>query len=241
MKTLRLILGDQLNALHSWFSEVDSDTVYLMAEMHQETQYVKHHIQKVVGFFSAMRNFASHLEKQGHQVEYIRIGDADSHLSLSDIIQKKIEAFGIEKFEYQLPDEFRLDEQLSSICKSIEIPSEAYDTEHFYTSRYELKDFFEGKKQLIMESFYRMMRKKHDIMMVNGQPDGGKWNFDHSNRKKWTGSPEIPQELNFEKDVTDVLQEIEAEQIPTFGTLNAEKYNWPTSHEECQQLLDYFC
>ncbi|MEL6305424.1 MAG: cryptochrome/photolyase family protein [Bacteroidota bacterium] len=241
MKTLRLILGDQLNAQHSWFSEVDSDTVYLMAEMHQETQYVKHHIQKVVGFFSAMRNFAAHLENQGHQVEYIRIGDADSRLSLSDIIHKKIDAFGIEKFEYQLPDEFRLDEQLSSIGKTLEIPSEAFDTEHFYTSRYELKDFFEGKKQLIMESFYRMMRKKHDIMMVNGQPDGGKWNFDHSNRKKWTGSPEIPQELNFEKDVTDVLQEIEAEQIPTFGTLNAEKYNWPTSHEECHQLLDYFC
>ena len=34
-----------------------------------------------------------------------------------------------------------------------------------------------------MESFYRMMRKKHDLMMVNGQPDGGKWNFDHNNRK----------------------------------------------------------
>ena len=62
MKKLRLILGDQLNTKHSWFKEVDDNTVYLMAEMRQETNYVKHHIQKVIGFFLAMRNFAEHLK-----------------------------------------------------------------------------------------------------------------------------------------------------------------------------------
>jgi deoxyribodipyrimidine photolyase-related protein len=45
--TLRLILGDQLNSTHSWFESVDENTIYLMAEMQQETNYVKHHIQKV--------------------------------------------------------------------------------------------------------------------------------------------------------------------------------------------------
>ncbi|MFM8916829.1 MAG: cryptochrome/photolyase family protein, partial [Bacteroidota bacterium] len=35
-KTLRLILGDQLNLQHPWFAEKDPDAVYLMAEMHQE-------------------------------------------------------------------------------------------------------------------------------------------------------------------------------------------------------------
>lgn len=49
--TLRLILGDQLNSTHSWFESVDENTIYLMAEMQQETNYVKHHIQKVVAFF----------------------------------------------------------------------------------------------------------------------------------------------------------------------------------------------
>ena len=46
MKKLRLILGDQLNANHSWFQEVNPDTIYCFFEMRQETDYVQHHIQK---------------------------------------------------------------------------------------------------------------------------------------------------------------------------------------------------
>ena len=48
MKKLRLVLGDQLNQKHTWFNTVNDDVTYLMAEMRQETDYVKHHIQKVV-------------------------------------------------------------------------------------------------------------------------------------------------------------------------------------------------
>ena len=70
MKTLRLILGDQLNHNHSWFNQTDENVIYLMAEMRQETDYVKHHIQKVVGFFLSMRNFASYLKSKNHQVVY---------------------------------------------------------------------------------------------------------------------------------------------------------------------------
>ena len=55
MKEVRLILGDQLNKDHSWFDEVDKGVLYVMFEMRQETDYVKHHIQKVVAFFMAMR------------------------------------------------------------------------------------------------------------------------------------------------------------------------------------------
>jgi deoxyribodipyrimidine photolyase-related protein len=57
-KTLRLILGDQLNERHSWFSEHQKDVVYVMMEIRQETHYVTHHIQKVTAFFTAMRSFA---------------------------------------------------------------------------------------------------------------------------------------------------------------------------------------
>ncbi len=241
MKTLRLVLGDQLNLQHSWFSKVDSNVIYIMAEMRQETDYVKHHIQKVVGFFLSMRNFADTLRRNGHEVIYLKINDDENPQDLDKIIQKYIATLKVEKFEYQLPDEFRLDEQLSTITQTLPIPTEIFDTEHFYTTRYELKNFFQGKKQLIMESFYRMMRKKHDIMMVNGQPDGGKWNFDHSNRKKWNGSPAIPQELNFSKIVDSLLYEIYKAGIQTFGNIDAKSFNWPTSEEECEELLIYFC
>lgn len=241
MKKLRLILGDQLSLSHSWLHETSDDHVYLMAEMRQETDYVKHHIQKVVGFFSAMRNFANTLENNGHQVMYFTITDKDNPQNLPDLINQIIENQKIEKFEYQLPDEYRLDEQLKDICQSLSIPSEAFDTEHFYTSRDELKNHFKGKKQLIMESFYRMMRKKHHVLMENDQPEGGKWNFDQSNRKKWDGSPNIPKELSFDKDVSHIVKEIEKAEVMTFGNIDPKNFAWPTSYEECKKLLDFFC
>ncbi|NAY92485.1 cryptochrome/photolyase family protein [Muricauda sp. JGD-17] len=241
MKTLRLILGDQLNINHSWFNEVDENVYYLMAEMRQETDYVKHHIQKVVGFFLAIRNFASNLEKKGHQVHYFKIGDSENAHELEKIITRYVDENNIEKFEYQLPDEYRLDEQLKKICKALDITSEAFDTEHFYTTRMELRNFFKEKKQLLMENFYRMMRKKHEILVQNGQPEGGQWNFDQSNRKKWKGSPEIPNELRFDRNVTTLVTEIEEAGVKTFGAIDPKKYPWPTTREECLSLLDFFC
>lgn len=45
--TLRLILGDQLNPLHSWFARTDPNVVYVLMEVRQETDYVLHHAQKI--------------------------------------------------------------------------------------------------------------------------------------------------------------------------------------------------
>ena len=77
MKTLRLVLGDQLNIKHSWFKENNPDVIYCLFEMRQETDYVKHHIQKVLGFFAAMRRFSQDLQKSGHKVEYFKINNND--------------------------------------------------------------------------------------------------------------------------------------------------------------------
>ena len=63
---LRLILGDQLNAAHSWFRTPDPAVCYLMAELRQETDYCRHHRQKVLAFFAAMRAFAAALTQVQH-------------------------------------------------------------------------------------------------------------------------------------------------------------------------------
>jgi len=166
LKTLRLILGDQLNHQHSWFNEEQDDTTYVLMEMRQETDYVVHHIQKIVAFFSAMRNFANYLRNRDFEVIYLSINDSDNLQNIDKNLGKIISDKNIEKFEYQFPDEYRLDEQLKKFSKQLNIESEAYDSEHFFTKRDDLEKFYEGKKQLIMEYFYRHMRKKHNILMA---------------------------------------------------------------------------
>ena len=241
MKTLRLILGDQLNINHSWFEKTDENVVYLMAEMRQETDYVKHHIQKVVAFFLSMRSFAADLKSKNHQVIYFDINDKNNLHDLQKIINYCIEHHQIEKFEYQLPDEYRLDEQLKQICADLKIDSSFADTEHFYTTRFELKNFFEGKKMLLMETFYRSMRKNHNVLMNGSQPVGDQWNFDHDNRLKYKGQVPIPAEKNFHKNVTAIIAEIETAELKTFGSIDKNNFSWPTSRTECLEVLEYFC
>ena len=240
--TLRLILGDQLNLKHSWFEKQDDNTIYVLYELYQEADYVVHHIQKLVAFFSAMRAFASDLQNQGHQVLYFDINSNASKKSLEDNIKYLISEKDIGKFEYQLPDEYRLDEQLKSICKNINIPSKGFDTEHFLTTREELKSFFEGKKQLIMEFFYRNMRKKYDLLMLQGQPLGGKWNFDKNNRKKWKGNPAIPLAYKTKNQGNQIVYEsVIKAGINYIGKYDVESYHYPANREEAAEQLDYFC
>ena len=138
-----------------------------------------------------------------------------------------IKEFDIKKFEYQLPDEYRLDQQLFAITKELNIQSESFDTEHFLTARYDLKEFFEGKKQLIMESFYRMMRKKYDILMEGKDPLGGKWNYDHENRKKMPKGTSIPPVNSFHYEISDIVSLISDQQVRTIGRIDESNFVWP--------------
>ncbi|MCH1405076.1 MAG: cryptochrome/photolyase family protein, partial [Candidatus Nanopelagicales bacterium] len=36
-----------------------------------------------------------------------------------------------------------------------------------------------GDKRLLMEDWYRGVRARHDVLMTDGKPEGGRWNFDH--------------------------------------------------------------
>lgn len=239
-KTLRLILGDQLNSNHSWFSEVDSSVVYVMMEIRTETDYAKHHIQKVVGFFSAMRSFAKSLQSAKHNLIYIHLNDENNLQSFDKNIENLISGHQITNFEYQFPDEYRLDKILKDCCEKLTIKSTVVDSEHFFSSRNELGDFFEGKKTFLMESFYRNMRKKHAVLMENDKPLTGKWNYDEENRKKLPKNHKPITPLVFNNNVSDIVAEIHKTDIKTIGTIDAENFVWPINRKQSLELLDFF-
>jgi deoxyribodipyrimidine photolyase-related protein len=241
MKKLRLILGDQLNENHSWFQEKNPDTIYCLFEMRQETDYVQHHIQKVVGFFSAMRSFSLELTAKNHKVIYYKINDQRNKQDLVKNLLQIIQEEEIVQFEYLSPDEYRLDKQLTEFCKTISIKNTVFDTEHFYTDRSELKNFYEGKKLYVMENFYRYMRKKHHVLMEGSKPEGGEWNYDKSNRKKWKKETLIPPYKIFLKDVSELVNEIKIAKIHTIGNINITNFEYPTTRNEVLDQLDYFC
>jgi len=239
-KTLRLILGDQLNSKHSWFETINESVIYVMMEVRTETDYASHHIQKVVGFFSAMRSFSESLKLANHSVIYIGINDENNLQSFDKNLETLISELQITHFEYQFPDEYRLDKILKDCCEKLTIKTTVVDSEHFFSSRNELGEFFEGKKTFLMESFYRNMRKKHDVLMENDKPLTGKWNYDDDNRKKLPKNHKPITPLVFNNNVSEIVAEIHKTDIKTIGTIDAEKFVWPINRKQSLELLDFF-
>lgn len=239
---LRLILGDQLNIRHSWFEEKNDEVLYVLMETLSETGYVRHHIQKVAGFFLAMRAFAGELQDKGHQVRYLTLDDAANRQSISGNIRALAEEYGIRAFEYLLPDEYRLDEELRSLCRELGAESRHFDTEHFLTPRLGVEAFFKGKKTYLLESFYRHMRKAHNILMeADGEtPLTGQWNYDQDNRKKLPKGQPIPKPLHFSHDAADIVNMLREKQVETIGAIDEKHFPWPVTRRECLELLNHF-
>ncbi len=240
MKTLRLLLGDQLNHQHTWFKTVDKNICYVLMEVKQEQEYVTHHIQKIIAFFSAMRNFAHELQNQGHSVIYYKIDDEHNKHSFRENLTEIIAQDSFSNFEYLLPDEYRLDVELTNFCSGLSITSKTVDTEHFYTHREYLHDFFKGKKTFLMESFYRALRKKHNILMDGEEPLTGRWNYDAENRKKYDGKVSVPDAITFKSNQQEIFESIQKMNIPFFGNVEVSKFDWPCSRVEALQVLQYF-
>ena len=239
--TLRLVLGDQLNPLHSWFGEVRADVVYVLMEVRSETDYVRHHAQKVLGIFAAMREFARQRKADGHRMRHVAIDDPSNRQNLTANLDALIVHYGASAVEYQAPDEWRLDEALRAWASTCAVPVHMVGSEHFLTERDTAAQQFAGKKQWLMESFYRQQRRLHGVLMTaDGQPEGGQWNFDADNRKPWHGTPPVPPDARPCHDHTALWQSIEAAGVQTLGEPQAATFRWPLHRAEALQQLDHF-
>ena len=239
--TLRLVLGDQLNTNHSWFSSRDPRTLYVIAELTSEATYTTHHIQKLCAFFLAMQSFATDLKAAGHKVLSLKLNETASFSDLSDLLTHAASQYSVRRIEYQRPDEYRLLKQL----RTLEVPKvtiEECDTEHFIVPFLELDNHFQKQKPARLEAFYRRLRKQHKILMNSDSPEGGKWNFDASNRKriKENEVKQVPEPLDFANDISKTLRRIKKHGLPYIGRI-PERLNLPVNRRQSLELLDFFC
>lgn len=243
MTTLRLVLGDQLNIQHSWFTPDErqrADVLYVLMELRSETDYACHHAQKVLGIFAAMRGFAAALQNAGCKVRYIRITDHDNQQNFICNLQALIQSENITQLERQQADEYRLEQQFLNAESVLGIPVKVLDTEHFLADRAAISAQF-AQKIPRMEFFYRALRKQYSILLDSeGQPEGGQWNYDHDNRKRWNGQPAAPAWPNYANDLSEIWQDILDAGVKTLGQAKANAFPWPVSRTQAKDALAQF-
>ena len=238
-RTACLVLGDQLSdTLASLTALADRDVV-VMAEVMSEATYVRHHKQKLVLVFAAMRHFAERLRSRGREVIYIRIDDEENSGDLRSEVERLQTLHSIDRWVVTEPGEWRLlavfrDWQASSV-----VPVSILEDTRFLTTHREFESFLKGRKQPRMEHFYRIIRRKTGLLMEGDQPIGGQWNFDQDNRKAFKGgdTPAVPR---FAPDpITEQVKElVECRFGSHFGDL--ENFFWPVNAEQAEHMLAYF-
>ena len=238
---LRLVLGDQLSHSLSALEGLDpTRDVVLMAEVNDEATYVRHHKQKIALIFAAMRGFALRREARGVAVRYVRIDAPANTRSIVGELHRALDDQPFSEVVITECGEWRLAEALAAFAGVAAVPVEVREDGRFICSHDRFRRWASGKSQLRMEFFYREMRREAGILLDDGQPVGGKWNYDAENRKGLTKGLRPSARLRTPPDeiargaITDV-----ARLFPDhFGDLD--EFGWPTTTEQAESVLADF-
>lgn len=236
---LYLILGDQLNTKISSLSDInsESDIVY-MCEVWDEATYVKHHKKKIAFIFSAMRHFAQELKNNGYKVHYRKLNDKDNAGSFSGELERAIKIFKPKRIIVTEPSEYRVLQEIKSL--DYDVPIEIRPDNRFLATHSEFSAWANNRKQLRMEYFYREIRKKYNILMNGGEPEGGKWNYDSENRKPPKEGLNVPKTYISEPDeITKEAIDLVSENFNEhFGDLYP--FHFAVTRKQALQALEQF-
>lgn len=237
MVKLVLVLGDQLSHdIHALRMADPGCDVVVMAEMAEEAAYVPHHPKKIAFIFTAMRKFAAELRAKGWQVAYTRFDDPENAGSVPGELLRRAEQHGADAVLVTEPGEWRLINALQDVPLKLSLLAD----DRFLCSHAAFQAWAKGRKSLRMEHFYRQMRRKTGLLMEGDKPAGGKWNYDHDNRKPakadlFRQGPPRPQT---DTVLAEVLDLVEARFPENFGTLRP--FHFQTDRAGALRALDHF-
>jgi deoxyribodipyrimidine photolyase-related protein len=212
-----------------------------MIEARNESERVWSHKARTTLFLSAMRHYAAWLEQQGHTVDYIRI-DRPEAASFASALTAAIERNRPRRVRMVQAGEHGTQEEIDRTCEVAGVAIERIADTHFLCSREEFAAWRERRKTLVMEHFYRHMRKRHDVLMQDGKPTGGKWNFDQKNRTSFgcDGPGMVPAPPHFAPDpvTAGVIRDVQRHFPDNPGRLD--RFAWPVTREQALAMLDDF-
>jgi deoxyribodipyrimidine photolyase-related protein len=228
------ILGDQLLDSHPVLAtataEVGIDQVrVVIIESQKRLQSRPYHQQKQVLVLSAMRHYAAHLRAQGYTVDY-----RQAH-SMSDGLRNHIQTHQPTRILTMAASEYHARQHQHTL--DLGVPVEVLPNQQFLVTQFD--PFPNTSKRIIMESFYRAMRRHFNILMDTDQPLGNRWNFDEENRKPLPKKLTPPAAPHFPPDAItqQVIHEVQAS---SHGVGTCEHFGYAVTHVQARQALQQF-
>lgn len=242
IERLIVVLGDQLTLRNPALVDIDRrDSVVVMAEVPAESTHVWSSKPRTALFFAAMRQFAAELVDAGWRVDYLRIG-THPHADLAAVWRDAIDRYRPLEVRSCEAGDYRVERALSEVCLTSAVPLRLLDDDHFLVSRADFARWAGRSRSLRMENFYRMVRKRDGILLDDGEPIGGQWNFDAENRDSFgrQGPGAVPAPPSYVPDrvAREAILDVEIHFPNHPGSL--ERFAWPTTRAQALDALNAF-
>jgi len=243
LRSLIVVLGDQLDLDAAAFDDFDAalDAVW-MAEVAEESTHVWSSKPRIVMFLAAMRHFALALQAAGRPLQYTRLDAPGSGGNLGDQLQADILRLKPARLVMTAPGDWRVLQAIKAVAEANAVPLDIREDRHFFASIREFSAHAKDRKSLRMEFFYREQRKRHGVLMQDGEPIGGQWNFDADNREAFgAGEPgAVPPRTTFAPDAVtlEVIALVNTRFAAHPGRLNS--FAWPVTRAQALQSLRAF-
>ena len=232
-----LILGNQLFPILNL--KLYKKYRFFMCEDLNLCTYEKHHKLKLLLFLSSMRSYADLLKSENFSINYIKLNNK-SKISYEDKLESFIKKNKItELTSFEIEDKF-FENRILKLSKKLKLKWIIINSPMFLTKRDEFKKFLVSQKKPMMANFYKLSRRKNNILMIEDNPEGGKWSYDSDNRKKLPKNTFIPKlipikETRHTKDLKKII-------LSTFpkhpGSVN--NFWFPTTHKDANKWLNHF-
>ncbi len=243
LRTLVVVLGDQLDLDAAAFDGFDpaQDAVW-MAEVAEESTHVWSSKPRIALFLSAMRHFAQALREAGRPLHYRRLDDPANRGSLAEELRTALTTLQPRRVVMTAPGDWRVWQALKAAAEAGGRALEVCEDRHFFATVREFAAHAKGRRSLRLEFFYRELRQRHGVLMDDGQPAGGRWNFDADNREAFgpEGPGRLPARAAFEPDATtrEVIALVDSRFARHPGSLAA--FDWPVTRAQALQSLQRF-
>ncbi|MBJ7472280.1 MAG: cryptochrome/photolyase family protein [Solirubrobacteraceae bacterium] len=122
--------------------------------------------------------------------------------------------------------------------------AELWDSNQFLVSSDAFSAWAEGRNTLRMEDFYRDQRRLHGVLLDDGEPAGGRWNFDQDNRQPPKAGLSAPAPYQPREDEIDEEVRHDLDRWVADGTIDLWGEDGPrqfaVTPDEAQRALDSF-
>ena len=193
------------------------------------------HKQKLLLHLMSMEQYKNNLISQGYDISIIE----RENLSGKNYIEIVLKKFNVSSIHLCDVIDFKLAQRIKHASSKCGVSINWYQNPGFILESDEIINDFSGKKRHSMSIFYKKQRKRLNILMdKNNNPIGGKWSFDHENRKKLPKKIFIPSHKKFSypsRLKSRYISYIESKYANNPGEL--ESFNYPINRD---QALDSY-